>query len=159
MRGVLAVMVLALSACAGGVEGEDAALGTSESALSCDVFQDCANGVRVTCSSASGVCTSGADNGGWVECDGARTYCPPACTCGTTRYTTARAAQATTCGLAFQQALSQLNAALLVKCPAGACNRSELTIPECVPVGPSRTDGFRQSLSVTYSCNEPANCK
>ncbi|RJS14739.1 hypothetical protein DRW03_34335 [Corallococcus sp. H22C18031201] len=155
----MAVMVLALSACAGGVEGEDAAaLGTSESALSCDVTQACASGVSVTCSSVSGVCTSGADSGGWVECDGARTYCPPACTCGTARYTTTKSAQAATCGLAFQHALSLLNAAILAKCPAGSCNRVE-TLDECTPVGPNRTDGFRQSLSMTYSCNEPANCK
>jgi len=40
----------------------------------------------ISCSSSTGDCHTGQDNNGWVECDGARTYCPPTPPCTGTCY-------------------------------------------------------------------------
>ncbi|NVJ28351.1 MULTISPECIES: hypothetical protein [Myxococcus] len=156
--GLLGV-VLGLAACnAGDMSGEEASsLETSEAAL-CSVEQTCPSGAPVTCSSPTTGCTSGADNGGWVECDGVRTYCPPACTCGTTRYTATRSGEGATCGAAMSQARSLLGSVVTARCPAGGCNSSDI-IGDCIALGPNRTDGFRASVTRTYSCKEPANCR
>ncbi|MCY1023413.1 hypothetical protein [Pyxidicoccus sp. MSG2] len=156
------VVAVGLAACNAGEVSEEGGEGTSlesaESSLVCEVSQTCASGISVTCSSASGVCTSGADGGGWVECDGARTYCPPACTCGTTRYTASRYGEGETCGAAAFQARGFLSEMVAAKCPAGGCNISD-SFGTCVPLGPSRLDGFRITITRTYSCKEPANCQ
>ncbi|NTX05304.1 hypothetical protein [Myxococcus sp. CA040A] len=156
--GVIAV-ALGLAACnAGDVSGEETgSLETSEAAL-CSVEQTCPSGTPVTCSSPTTGCTSGPDNGGWVECDGVRTYCPPACTCGTTRYTATRSGEGATCGAAATQARSLLTSTVAARCPAGGCAISD-SLGTCVPLGPNRTDGFRMSITRTYSCKEPANCQ
>jgi hypothetical protein len=47
---------------------------------SCQVTRNCDYGppYSVSCTSANGVCQSGPDNFGWVQCDSnPRTYCPP----------------------------------------------------------------------------------
>lgn len=48
---------------------------------SCTVTRNCENGppYSISCTSASGTCSSGPENHGWVECDGSRQYCPPPC--------------------------------------------------------------------------------
>ncbi|HSG41166.1 MAG TPA: hypothetical protein VLE27_16120 [Thermoanaerobaculia bacterium] len=49
---------------------------------SCNVSRNCAYGPpsSVSCTSANGVCQSGPDNHGWVQCDGnPRIYCPGPC--------------------------------------------------------------------------------
>ncbi|MCP3098255.1 hypothetical protein LZ198_05105 [Myxococcus sp. K15C18031901] len=152
-------VLLGVAACNAGDPAEvDPTLESSEDSLVCNVSQTCPSGTPVTCSSASGVCNSGADNGGWVECDGVRTFCPPACTCGTTRYTATRSGEGATCGAAMSQARTLLTSAVTAKCPAGGCNSSD-ALGECVALGPNRTDGFRATITRTYSCKEPANCQ
>ncbi|MCE9669045.1 hypothetical protein LY474_14630 [Myxococcus stipitatus] len=157
-RSGLVAVLLGVAACGVGDSAElEPSLETSEDPLACTVTQTCANGTSVTCYSSSG-CTSGADNGGWVECDGVRTYCPPACTCGATRYTATRSGEGVTCGAAMTQARTLLTSVVTAKCPAGGCNSTD-ALGECVPLGPNRTDGFRASITRTYSCKEPANCQ
>lgn len=43
---------------------------------SCTVTRNCAYGNPITCGSATGSCSSGPDQNGWVQCDGNITYCP-----------------------------------------------------------------------------------
>lgn len=45
----------------------------------CTVTRDCdCTDVTISCSSPGGTCSSGPGTcGGWVECDGVRTWCPP----------------------------------------------------------------------------------
>ncbi|MBZ4412040.1 hypothetical protein K8640_27860 [Myxococcus sp. XM-1-1-1] len=155
---VVAVVMFGLTACnAGDPSEEQGVLESSEAAL-CSVEQSCPSGIPVTCSSAGSTCTSSPDNGGWVECDGIRTYCPPACTCGSTRYTATRSGEGATCGAAMSQARTLLTSTVAANCPAGGCNISD-TLGQCIPLGPNRTDGFRASVTRTYSCKEPANCQ
>ena len=156
--GAVAVVVLGLTACSGGDASEEQpSLATTEAAL-CSVEQTCPSGAPVTCTSQASTCNSGPDSGGWVECDGVRTYCPPACTCGSTRYTVTRAAEGVTCSAAANLARQSINAAAASRCPAGSCNPTE-TLGQCEPVGSGRLDGFRMSVTRTFSCNEPANCR
>ena len=123
-RGVVVAVFLGVSACGGGgVEaGEEDVLSSSEALLSCDVFRDCAGGTRVSCSSADGVCNSGPDSGGWVQCDAnPRIYCPavpPPCTCGSTRYTVSRTGQGATCSAALNAANTSINNSIASRCPA-----------------------------------------
>ncbi|WP_342378276.1 hypothetical protein NVS55_02835 [Myxococcus stipitatus] len=155
--GVVAA-VLGLAACSGGGTGEEPnPLESSEAAL-CTVEQTCASGAPVTCSSATSACLSSPDNGGWVECDGVRTYCPPPCTCGSTRYTVSRYGEGATCGEAASLARSFLADEVADQCPAGGCNSSD-ALGRCTPLGPNRTDGFRMTITRTFSCKEPLNCR
>lgn len=80
------------------------------------------------------------------------------CTCGTTRYTSTRYGEGSGCGSAATQARSLLQSSMAAKCPSGACNVSQ-SLGECEPLGPSRLDGFRFTISATYSCNEPVGCQ
>lgn len=154
----VAAAVLGLTACSGGGTAEEqGSLESSEAAL-CSVEQTCASGAPVTCTSATSSCLSSPDNGGWVECDGVRTTCPPPCTCGTTQYTTKRSGEGAGCGVAMSQARTLLMEAVAAKCPAGSCLVNQV-LGECVPLGPNRTDGFRTSLTQTYTCKEPLNCR
>lgn len=136
-------------------------LGQIESALTCNVTNDCADGSVIQCSSASGTCDSGPDNNGWVECDGVRTFCPPpapVCTCGTQRFTVTRTGQASGCGAATVAARNAIAASMQQQCPSGSCNAVEM-LGECTPVGSNRTSGFRMTVSNTFSCNEPIGCQ
>ncbi|QSQ11441.1 hypothetical protein [Myxococcus landrumensis] len=154
----VAAAVVALTACSGGGTGADpGSLESSEAAL-CSVEQTCASGAPVTCSSATSACQSSPDNGGWVECDGVRTTCPPPCTCGTTQYTSKRYGEGAGCGAAMNQARTLLAETVAARCPAGSCLVSQ-DLGECVPLGPSRLDGFRATVSRTYTCKEPLNCR
>jgi len=156
----LAMLILfgGLTACGttDGAEATQASL-VADTANACQVSYDCASGAVIQCSSGSGVCNSGNDAGGWVECDGARTSCPAACTCGTTRFTATRTGRGSGCGVAASSARSSILAAMALQCPSGSCNAVE-TLGECIPLGPNRTDGFRMTVSDTYSCKEPVGC-
>lgn len=78
------------------------------------------------------------------------------CTCGTTRYNTVQDGEGATCGAALTQACGLLNAYMANRCPLGLCNLTQSV--ECEPIGPRRTDGFRYSITATFSCNEPVGC-
>ncbi len=158
-RSVLAaVAVLVLSACnMGDAHEESLELGSSEAELSCQVSQQCANGTSITCGSASGICTSGADNGGWVECNGSRTYCPTTtpCTCESTQRTSQGYASGFNCPAAWS--LAEENALVLAEqaCPRGLCN-VVTTQGTCTRVN---TTTMRAGFTATYSCMGPPNCQ
>ncbi|QSQ20774.1 hypothetical protein JY651_36925 [Pyxidicoccus parkwayensis] len=78
------------------------------------------------------------------------------CTCGTTQYNTVQDGEGATCGAALTQARSHLNAYMASRCSSGSCNLTQSV--RCVPIGPSRDDGFRYSITATFSCNEPVGC-
>ncbi|MFY2556091.1 hypothetical protein ACN469_00450 [Corallococcus terminator] len=155
-RGAL-LAVLALTACGTGAApgGEDLALESSEAALACQVTQQCSNSTSVSCSSASGVCASGTESGGWVECDGVRKYCPTvACTCGSTRLVETGRGTSFNCSAAYGLAQEDAYARMEGRCPAGACNVTE------AQAGCSAGSGGQTArYTVTFSCNEPANCQ
>lgn len=71
--------------------------------------------------------------------------------CGTTRYTSTRYGEGSTCGGAANQAYSRLAASMAAQCPTGTCSVVE-TLGECEPLGSSRLDGFRMDITATYSC-------
>jgi hypothetical protein len=161
-RCIVASVFLGVAACGGAdVEPrEEDSLGSAESLLSCTVSRECAGGTAVSCSSQDGACNSGADNGGWVQCDAnARSYCqpPPACTCGSTRYSVVRRATGATCGEAYNRANSLADASIASACPSGGCNIVR-SLMSCSPVGSTRDQGFSMGVTVTYSCNEPVGC-
>ncbi|NOK06315.1 MULTISPECIES: lipoprotein [Myxococcus] len=158
-RSVLAaVAVLVLSACNVGDEHEEPLqLGTSEAELSCQVSQQCADGTSITCGSASGICASGADNGGWVECNGSRTYCPTTtpCTCESTRRTSVGYATSFNCPGAWALARTDARDLANQQCPRGTCN-VVTTNGTCTRVD-ATTMGAE--VTATYSCMGPPNCQ
>lgn len=156
LRGAL-LAVLALTACGTGEApgAEDAALESSEAALACQVTQQCSNGTTVSCGSASGVCTSGTESGGWVECDGARKYCPVACTCGNTRLVETGRGTSFNCAAAYGLAQDDAYWRMEGRCPAGTCNVTEAQAG-CSAAG---SVGQTARYTVTFSCNEPVNCQ
>lgn len=81
------------------------------------------------------------------------------CTCGATRYTVSRTATAINCSKASSAAVQATIPVMEATCPAGSCNVS-MTTDQCVPVGSNgHLDGFRITVTRTFSCNEPANCQ
>ncbi|MCP3098252.1 hypothetical protein LZ198_05090 [Myxococcus sp. K15C18031901] len=158
LRSGVLLGVVALAACNAGSMEEDAALERSGAELTCGVSQQCANGSTVSCGSASGVCTSGTDNGGWVECDGARTYCAPACTCSAARQFATATGAGDRCPIAYADARDALEAHVAAQCPAGACGIIEVE-NGCRAIGSGPWVSFEASLTYSYSCLEPANCQ
>ncbi|MCP3098253.1 hypothetical protein LZ198_05095 [Myxococcus sp. K15C18031901] len=151
--------VVALAACnAGGVE-EGAVLESSEAELTCQVFQQCANGSSVSCGSASGVCNSGTDNGGWVSCDGTRTYCPSTtpCTCQPERQVLFGIGLSFNCTISYLNAKNDAYAQMAAQCPKGACNVVEAR-GGCAPTEPPDVQQ-QATVSLTFSCMGPPNCQ
>ncbi|MCP3162126.1 hypothetical protein LZ199_04395 [Myxococcus sp. QH3KD-4-1] len=158
-RGVLLAVVV-LAACNAG-EAEEGALSleSSEAELSCQVSRQCTTAPAVSCSSANGVCSSGAENGGWVECDAARTYCPPACTCGSTRHVEEAGGYGFNCAQAYGKASEHAERRAARMCPAGACNLIETQVAcDFLPEEPF-PDQYTAIVSLEFSCKEPANCR
>jgi hypothetical protein len=149
-------VVATLTACGTDVQGDEASeLASSEAAVSCQVTQQCAN-TTVSCGSASGVCTSGADNGGWVQCDGMRTYCPAvtACTCQPERHAVLGFGTHPRCAGAYIKASDDAWAAAAAQCPRGVCNAVEEE-GECFATRESAS----AEVSLVFSCMGPANCQ
>lgn len=71
--------------------------------------------------------------------------------CGGPRYSDYQAGFGYTCPESWQVARSTLAMNMAYACPAGTCN-VVWTTQRCMPVGPSRDDGFEAALSVAYSC-------
>ncbi|MFP2963317.1 hypothetical protein ACLEPN_37570 [Myxococcus sp. 1LA] len=159
-RGVLAALaVLALTACNAGDPNEapQEDLGGSEAELSCQVSQQCANGTSITCGSASGICHSGTENGGWVECDGSRTYCPTPCTCDNVQRTELGYAASFGCPAAWLLARNEAIEIAHQQCPQGVCNLTWAD-QECFRTNPPNNP-WGAYVTVTYSCMGPANCQ
>lgn len=49
----------------------------AQASATCTVNRNCSGTPAISCS--GNVCSSGSSGTGWVECDGARTYCTPDC--------------------------------------------------------------------------------
>ncbi|MCP3098254.1 hypothetical protein LZ198_05100 [Myxococcus sp. K15C18031901] len=150
--------VVALAACnAGGVE-EGAVLESSEAELACNVSQQCANGTSVSCTGAGGICISGTDSGGWVDCDGTRTYCPSTtpCTCQPTRFQVGTTGVSFSCNSAYIQARNTLLAQMAAQCPKGTCNAVETRYP-CESPDPETERAV--GVSYEFSCMGPPNCQ
>ncbi|MCP3057732.1 hypothetical protein LXT21_02960 [Myxococcus sp. K38C18041901] len=150
------LVVTTLTACGGESSvDDDLTLESSEAAVSCQVTQQC-TGTSVSCGSASGVCTSGADNGGWVQCDGTRTYCPSttACTCQPQRFTVTGYGVHPRCSGAYAYASQDAHEAAALACPRGVCNTVEAQV-DCIPAQVSAS----ARVSLTFSCMGPPNCQ
>ena len=98
-----------------------------------------------------GACNAGDLEPGEEESLGASEAAVCSTVCGTTRYTSTRYGEGSGCGTATTQARSLLASSMASRCPTGTCNVVE-TLGECEPLGSSRLDGFRVSISATYSC-------
>nr|AYM52983.1 hypothetical protein [Myxococcus fulvus] len=156
-RGVLLAVVMLAACNAGELDSEELSLESSEADLSCEVTQQCANGTTRSCSSASGICTSGADNGGWVECDGSRTTCPVACTCESARFTQQGFGMSFSCPAAWSFARNQAADLAFARCPKGLCNM-EVVEDNCFRTHPPNNP-WAAYVTMTYSCMGPANCQ
>ncbi|MBZ4406819.1 hypothetical protein ACJ2CR_39645 [Myxococcus faecalis] len=149
-------LVATLTACGGDAPtGDELVLESSEAAVSCQVTQQCTN-TAVSCSSASGICASGADNGGWVQCDGVRTWCPAvtACTCQPERHSVAGGGTHPRCAGAYLRASDDARAAAAAQCPRGVCNAVEER-GECFATRESAS----AEVFLTFSCMGPPNCQ
>jgi hypothetical protein len=155
-RGGVLASVLFFAACGASDLGDvDPNLEGSEAELSCQVSQQCSNGTSVSCSSANGICHAGTESGGWVECDGARTYCGVvACVCEPTRRTLSGSGSGFNCGAAWAMAQEDAYDQLASACPKGSCNVTGSQGTCSVGTG-----GRMASWILTYSCMGPANCQ
>jgi len=156
MRGGALLAVLVLTACGTGEApgAEDSVLESSEAALACQVTQQCSNATTLSCSSASGVCTSGTESGGWVQCDGVRKYCPVPCTCGSSQFIEYGYGTGFNCTAAYASARNDANARLEGRCPAGTCNETDTRV-SCSPI----SGGQFAEFTIAFFCNEPAHCQ
>ncbi|NTX38260.1 hypothetical protein HUA78_27815 [Myxococcus sp. CA033] len=158
VRLVCAAFLVATTLSACGAEspgGDGLTLENREAELSCQVTQQCTN-TTVSCGSASGVCTSGVDNGGWVECDGTRTYCPSvtACTCQPERRVVAGYGVHPRCAGAYLSASRDARENAAAQCPRGVCNAVEER-GECF----ATPEEANADVTLTFSCMGPPNCQ
>ncbi|MCE9669046.1 hypothetical protein LY474_14635 [Myxococcus stipitatus] len=156
--GVL-LAVVGLAACnATGAEEEGAVLESSEAELACNVSQQCANGTSVSCTGAGGICASGTDTGGWVSCDGTRTYCPSTtpCSCQPARMTIYATGFSFNCAAAYAAARIEAGNQTAGQCPKGMCNVVEVQ-EGCVVTEPPEVQRAA-TVSITFSCMGPPNC-
>jgi hypothetical protein len=138
--------VLALgcaAACSAVDEGRRPVSEVDQAVTGCEL--DCPGGQIFTCSDPCSV------SGGTLDCNGTLTTCPPVCTCTATRYSAARTGRGSGCGTAAVAARSALGSAMQAQCPSGSCNAVE-SIGECTALGPNRTDGFKVTITETFSC-------
>ncbi|MBL0695922.1 hypothetical protein [Comamonas sp. JC664] len=153
--GVLAAVVVLAACNVGGAEEEALPVGQSEAELTCTVSQQCDSGATITCSSASGVCASGADGNGWVECNGSRSYCGAPCTCESQRRTASGAASSFNCPAAWGRATDAALAAASARCPKGLCN-VETAQTDCIR---NDDNSMTAVVTATFSCMGPPTCQ